>query len=161
MKLKIFTTATVFGLLLLPLAHAQVSAGFQGNIPFQFQVGQTAFPAGEYLVTPTKDSPSFLALRSFDGKTAPFMFSTSPTLGRSASDAKSKLVFNRYGSTYFLTQVWQGSGTDGNELWTSKAERAIANRMAALPTPHNVELASVPFHPQVKLSEVFSSATTP
>jgi hypothetical protein len=69
MKLKIFTTATVFGLLLLPLAHAQVSAGLQGNIPFQFQVGKTAFPAGEYVVTRTRNSQSFLQLRSL-GKTA-------------------------------------------------------------------------------------------
>jgi hypothetical protein len=78
------------------------------------------------------------------------VFLAFPMLGRSAQNAKPQLVFHRYGSIYFLTQVWQGSGKDGNELGTSKAERAIANQMAALPTPHNVELASVSFHPQVK-----------
>jgi hypothetical protein len=145
MKLKIFTTATVFGLMLVPLAQAQVSAGLQGKIPFQFQVGERVIPAGEYVVTRSSDLQSVLTMRSLDRKTGAINFLTSPTLSRSAENATPKLVFQRYGSTYFLTQVWQGSGHDGNALSRSKAERAIANQMAALPTRPNVELASVMF----------------
>jgi hypothetical protein len=55
------------------------------------------------------------------------------------------LIFHRYGSTYFLSQVWQGGGQNGQQLTLSKAERVTARQMAALATPHNVELASVSF----------------
>jgi hypothetical protein len=149
MKLKIFTTATLFGLLLLPLAHAQVSAGLQGNIPFSFQVGGTAFPAGEYVVSRNTNSHTVLLLRGSDRKTGAILFDAPATLGTMAAQ-NTKLVFHRYGSTYFLRQVWQGGHQNGNELSLSKAERVIAHQMAALATPHNVELASVSFHPPVK-----------
>jgi hypothetical protein len=149
MKFKIFTTATLFGLLLVPLAHAQVTGPIQGNIPFQFQVGETVLPAGEYVVS--RNGPAgqlFLAIRGLDQKTGAILFMAPPQLTGSAQDTK--LVFHRYGSTYFLRQVWQGFGQSGNELSLSKTERVIARQMAALATPHKVELASVSFHPPVK-----------
>jgi hypothetical protein len=150
MKLKIFTTATLFGLLLLPLAHAQVIRPIQGNIPFNFQVGETVLPAGEYVVS--RNGPAgqiFLAIRGLDQKTGAILFLASPELTRSAQNTS--LTFHRYGSsTYFLSQVWQGGGQNGNRLPLSKAERVTARQMAALATPHTVELASVSFHPLVK-----------
>jgi hypothetical protein len=149
MKLKIFTTATVLGLLSLTVAHAQVTAGLHGNIPFGFQVGQTAFPAGEYAVSRDMKSREILQLRSLDRKTIAILFSAAPAL-TSKSVKNTELVFNRYGTTYFLRQVWQGFGQNGNALPLSKAERVTASQMAALPIPHNVELASVSFHPRVK-----------
>ena len=149
MKFKIATTATMFSLLLVPLAHAQVSEGLLGNIPFQFQIGETVIPAGNYVVTRTSNSQSILSVRSLDRKTAAIMFAASPELTTKSAQS-TRLVFHRYGSTYFLTQVWQGFGRNGNALLESKAERAIANQMAALPTHRNVELASVLFHLQVR-----------
>jgi hypothetical protein len=150
MKLKIFTTATLFGLLLLPsLAHAQVSASLQGNIPFQFQVGETVLPAGEYVVSQIANSQAGLILRGSDRKTGAILFNAPATLGNSVNKPaqNAKMVFHRYGDSYFLRQVWQGGGQNGNELSLSKAERVIAHQMAALATPHKVELASVSFHP--------------
>jgi hypothetical protein len=143
MKLKIFTTATVFGLLALPVAHAQWSTSIHGNIPFDFQVGKATFPAGEYVVSRNINSPMILTLASLDRKTGAIMFRASPTLGGSAQNAQ--LVFNRYGSTYFLREVWQGFPGNGNALWLSEDERAIASQKAELATPQNVEVASVSF----------------
>jgi hypothetical protein len=151
MKLKMFTTATLFGLLLVPFAHAQVSTSLRGNIPFQFQIGGAALPAGEYVVS--RDRPSaqgFLTIWGLDRKTRAILFQASPTLSTSAQNANPKLVFYRYGSTSFLREVWQGSGQTGTELSQSKAERVTARQMAAVVTPHSAELASVSFQTQVK-----------
>jgi len=141
MKLKIFTTATLFGLLLVPFAHAQVTAGLHGNIPFQFQVGETVLPAGEYVVS--RNGLTNLAIRGLDRKTTPILFMAATGIIKPAQNTS--LIFHRYGSTYFLSQVWQGGGQNGQQLVVSKAERVTARQMAALATPHNVELASVSF----------------
>jgi hypothetical protein len=148
MKLSIFATATLFGLSLVPLAHAQVTSPIRGNIPFDFQVGNTVLPAGTYVVSrlSTSNPQGVLTLRGLhqkQGKT--IMFSTDLTQANSGQNTK--LVFHRYGSTYFLSQVWQGFGQIGNALYPSKTERVIAHQMAALAKPRNVELASVSFSP--------------
>src|SRR4051812_22983011 len=123
MKLKVFTTATLFGLLLVPFAHAQVNMPIQGNIPFNFQVGETEFPAREYVVRPNTNSQMTLILRGLDRKTGAILISAPTAVIKSAQNTK--LVFYRYGSAYFLSQVWQGGGQNGQELVPSKAERVI------------------------------------
>jgi hypothetical protein len=40
----------------------------------------------------------------------------------------SKLVFHRYGDTYFLSAVWVTSNTTGRELARSRAERELADK---------------------------------
>src|SRR3954453_1731428 len=116
MKIKVFTTATLFSLLLLPLAHAQVTTRLQGNIPFHFQVGETALPAGEYVVSRSPGSQATLRLRGSDRKTGAILIAASATLANNANKSaqNAKIVFHRYGDTYFLRQVWQGGGQNGN-----------------------------------------------
>ena len=43
--------------------------------------------------------------------------------GPSGSDRAAKLVFNRYGDSYFLSQVTRGSGANVMQLPTSKLEQ--------------------------------------
>jgi len=141
MELKIFTTATLFGLLLLPLAHAQVT--MRGNIPFNFQVGETALPAGEYVIQQAGTS-RMLTMRNLDRETGAIMYVVPQSL-QAESARNTRLVFHRYGGTYFLSQVWQGRGQNGDALPQSKAERVTARQRTALPIPHDMELASVTF----------------
>ncbi|HSU31726.1 MAG TPA: hypothetical protein VLJ11_10870 [Bryobacteraceae bacterium] len=148
MKLSIFATATLLGLSLVPLAHAQVTSPIRGNIPFDFQVGDTVLPAGTYVVSRLSitNPQGVLTLRGVDQKKGrTIMFSTGVMQGNSGQNTK--LVFHRYGSTYFLSQVLGGFGQNGNVLYPSKAERVTARQMAALAKPRNVELASVSFSP--------------
>jgi hypothetical protein len=71
-----------------------------------------------------------------------------PGRTQAGSHEKTHLVFSRYGRTYFLSEVWQGLGSDvGLVLGQSKAERMTAREMAAAARPHNTELASVVFNP--------------
>jgi hypothetical protein len=83
-------------------------------------------------------------IQSSEAKGKSIMCLTSSVQANSAQNPK--LVFHRYGSTYFLSQIWEGNGLrTGTQLMQSKAERVIAHQMAATRGPHNVELASVAF----------------
>ena len=145
MKFKGSKTATLFGfLLLLPLAHAQVSQSIQGNVPFNFHVGSTVLSAGKYTVHSLRSGSVVLQIQSSEAKGKGVMSLSIPVQANSGTNAK--LVFHRYGSIYFLSQVWPGNGLNtGSQFTPSKAERAIAHQMAAARRPHNMELASVAF----------------
>jgi hypothetical protein len=146
MKFKIFAVGSLLGLLLLPIAQAQVNAGLDGNIPFEFHIGDIVLPAGNYSLRPTTTSPSMLTMRAL-GQTARTTLFVCPGRTQAGSAQITRLVFNRYGSTYFLAEVWQGFGSVGLKLGQSKAERIMAHEMAWTARPHNTELASVIFNP--------------
>jgi hypothetical protein len=145
MKFKVSTVAAVFGfLLLLPFAHSQVSQSIQGNVPFNFRVGDSVLPAGQYIVRPLRSGSAVLQIQSSEPKGKGIMCLSNQVQANTQQGAK--LVFHRYGDTYFLSQVWTGSGlSTGSGIKPSKAERAMAHQMAAARSPHGVELASVAF----------------
>src|ERR1700746_4193782 len=101
------TLCRITGILALAfLAITQVALAQEpvvANIPFQFTAGQTTLPAGEYRVQKVRDVSSALLIRSMEGRAIIVM--TSPALAN-APQAKSKLIFHRYGNRYFLAQVW-------------------------------------------------------
>jgi hypothetical protein len=141
MKFKVFAAASLLGLSVLPLANAQLNKeGLDGNIPFEFHVGDTVFPAGNYMVRPTTGPSYFLSIR---GSTRMILFSSIPAEAKSLQSTK--LIFHRYGNSYFLSAVWPGFGQKGYQLPPSKAERAIALEMAAAARQQNPKLASVAF----------------
>ena len=87
-------------------AEAQVfgSKQMSARIPFAFNVGKTELPAGEYTVTvvnPNSDR-SVLRIRSNDGRLSALIQTTGAT---SKNSSNAKLVFNRYGDTYFFAQA--------------------------------------------------------
>jgi hypothetical protein len=96
------------------------------DVPFAFVVANQELPAGHYIVAATTDA----AVRIFNSKTTGLYV---PTHGaqRTTSDG-SKLVFHRYGDTYFLSGVWVGGNTFGRELFRSRSERELAARSAEL-----------------------------
>src|SRR5260370_5328161 len=50
---------------------------------------------------------------------------------RTTSDG-SKLVFHRYGDTYFLSAVWVTGNPTGRQLFPSRSERDLATRKAEM-----------------------------
>jgi hypothetical protein len=134
-----------FGLLLEPVAHAQLSVPIHGNIPFDFHVGDTVVPAGSYQVSSQIGVPTVLFIRG-SGQRPTIIMRLSFDLQSSSPNQKPTLVFHRYGSTYFLSEVWQGLDREGGRgLLPSKAERVKAREMATSAMPNSVELASVIF----------------
>jgi len=91
------------------------------TIPFDFAVGSKSFTQGEYLVRPNV-MQSVIAIQSANGQAAA-MALTLPMQAHNES-GKARLVFNRYGDRYFLSQVW-ANGSQGRELSKSTAEREL------------------------------------
>lgn len=115
---------------LLAIASSAVGQTKPGDVkvdvPFAFNVGAQSLPAGNYIVEAVDDSH----VRIFNSKTAGLFVTTQAAL-RTASDG-SKLVFHRYGDTYFLSAVWVTGNTTGRELFRSRAERELARRDAEM-----------------------------
>ncbi len=93
------------------------------KVPFGFRVGQQVMPAGQYQVAHfnTRD---MLLIQNLDNDKV--MLLPSVPSGKH-SDFPAKLVFHRYGETYFLRQVWIPP-FNANELFQTKTEKEYASR---------------------------------
>jgi len=120
--MQLFRNAFCAALLLAASACvAQTKGDVVGVIPFPFVVAGHTLPAGRYVVSRVNDN----ALRIHEAM-APGMLVLTNAAQRSESDNSSKLVFHRYESTYFLSQVWITGIEGGRELRPSSAEREMA-----------------------------------
>ena len=96
------STVTLLAIASLAACGSAIAQGsnIKANIPFDFTVGNTWMPAGEYTIS----SPlqHIVQLRSADNaKTAEIV----STQGYNESRSGSKLVFDKYGDQYFLRHV--------------------------------------------------------
>jgi hypothetical protein len=115
---KLFRSAFYAALLLAASACiAQTKGDVVATIPFPFVVAGHTLPAGRYIVSPM--SPNSVRLHE---STGPGMLVLMNAAQRPRSDDSSKLVFHRYESTYFLSQVWITGSDQGRELRPSNAE---------------------------------------
>jgi hypothetical protein len=79
----------------------------RATVPFDFTVGSKSFAAGEYSLRQV--AHMVLQIQSADGGRANVMIATLP--GESTKvPGSAKLVFNRYGDRYFLSEVSADSG---------------------------------------------------
>jgi len=94
--------ALVFAVTIYPSkAHAQIIGDLQVNIPFQFHVGNTKLPAGQYVIHMLDGSDlRVMEISSADGSTSA-LFEVQDAEANS-TPAKSELIFNKYGNRYFL-----------------------------------------------------------
>lgn len=109
----------------------------RATVPFDFTVGSKSFAAGEYSLR--QIAHMVLQIRSADGGHANFMIGTQPGEPTRIPGA-AKLVFNRYGDRYFLSEVSANSG--GWQVPKSVDEKELIAKSAG-PKPLTV-VASVP-----------------
>ncbi len=88
------------------------------DIPFAFTAGKATLPAGKYVVEQTS---------SMGGKNKTFVTVMSNDTANLAA-SKAKLVFHRYGDTYFLAQIWEQGSSIVNEIPKSPAERDLIKK---------------------------------
>jgi hypothetical protein len=112
----------------------------KANIPFDFAVGDTSLPAGEYTVsTPFR---GVLELRSADHSKIVTIMSTE---SYDESRIGSKLVFDRYGNQYFLHEVLCPTVASLNlDVPKGKSEKSARSRAleANLQNSENVVLVA-------------------
>jgi hypothetical protein len=103
-----------------------ISGDMVVDVPFAFVVAKQELPAGHYIVKAVDDDH----LRIFNSQTVGLYVATHGTTR--ATTKGSKLVFHRYGDTYFLSAAWVSGNTAGRELFRSRAERELAEHGAEM-----------------------------
>lgn len=120
--LRIAVSAVV--VLAVSAAVAQTSPGdVVVNIPFSFVVANQQMQPGRYIVAPA----SFGVLRIANSRDSKSQTFASAYSVQHSAPSGPKLVFHRYGDSYFLAEVWNGDGATGRQLIQSKAEKEIAS----------------------------------
>jgi hypothetical protein len=119
--LSIFFALTA--LLLAPDARAQ-QKGIRAEVPFDFVVGNRAYPAGEYVLKSTLNDTGILRMENVQEVSAVFISSNPCAEGTPSKETK--LVFHRMAGRYFLYQVWTAGNVTGREFPKSRVEVELA-----------------------------------
>jgi hypothetical protein len=141
MKTRIFNLAVLSALVvLLPaMLNAQMAIRqslFRVDVPFAFIVGGVHLPAGHYRVYHPGD-PYLIVIEKDDGR-ARAMAYVHPSASN-ADESSTKLVFNRYGDQYFLSQVWTEPDRELHQCFKCRMEQQL---MAQSPKPQLVIVAA-------------------
>jgi hypothetical protein len=104
--------------------YGQSSETLKFNVPFDFIVGSQTLPAGQYSVE-QRYTPDAVVIGSADHKQGAIVIGA--PLQSPMTQQDRKLVFHRYGNTYFLTEVW-GTGNYGRQIPKTRRERELAVR---------------------------------
>jgi len=99
------------------------------HIPFNFSVGEKAFPAGKYVIERNrKESDTVWVIKRKDnvGKA---MLLTRPVRANETQQ-ETRLVFRQYGDLYFLAEFWTAGDQTGREIQVSDREKALDKALA-------------------------------
>ena len=127
LRMAVFTMALLAAL----AAMAQGPSGdVLVNVPFAFVIDSHHMQPGRYVVTKAANG----VLRIHDTEVANNQMFVAVHSIESKTPNEAKLVFHRYGDTYFLAEVWNGNDI-GKELPKSKAEKEILSGRLNGPRP--------------------------
>ncbi len=116
--------------------HAQDKA-VTATVPFNFYVGSTAMPQGDYRLVNVSNG-AVLSISSTRNEVSKAI-TTIHVVGKALNEPP-RLVFVRYGDVYFLHQVWTGNSSVGQALNRSQREKELA-RDNGSPTVAVIRLA--------------------
>ncbi len=102
-------------------SFAQVSST-KVSVPFEFQVGNSILPAGDYSLT--QFAGQGLVIENANGKGA--AVAITDATGGNGEARQPHLTFHRYGEKYFLAEAWLRYSNAGRVLHASPAEVEIA-----------------------------------
>jgi hypothetical protein len=144
MKTQMLYIAARLALILLIPAALQAQMDIKQpllrvDIPFAFVAGGVHLPAGQYRVY-HPGSPYLVVVEKDDGGARAVEYVHPSAIA--AAMASTKLVFNKYGDQYFLSQVWTEADAEVNQCFKSQMEKALMTRVS---NPQLVVLAAKPF----------------
>ena len=126
MKRNLITILSLVVMSLLLNATAVYAQSYaKAEVPFAFNVGAKQLPAGSYEIRVLSQSPNEIMIRNTETTAA----ALSIARNEGPRDTESKLVFDRIGTQYFLTEVWRGSGAGGMIVPTSKHEQELKREL--------------------------------
>lgn len=94
------------------------------NIPFDFTAGDAQLPAGEYTVKMVGPTNHLLLISRRDAGESAFI--PSHPAAAAQIQTETKLIFNRYGERYFLSEVWRAGYRAGQQVPKSGREKEMA-----------------------------------
>jgi hypothetical protein len=120
------------------MAHTGASAQskLQATIPFDFTVGNNKLPAGTYVINHIQ--PQEILMSCEQKHKSVFVLLTSTDEVRQNPD---KLIFNRYGDQYFLSEVHGDYGATAWNIGPSKLEKRVRVEEASRATQQKTLVA--------------------
>lgn len=125
-SLKLLVAALVIGIFATGSVFAQQNLGFE--IPFDFQIGKNQLDAGKYEIR--KLDMAKYVLKNVETNKS-MIIVTDGQVGVERSVKVENLVFNRYGDTYFLREIYATRGNVGRSLYETKSEKRIRKQNLA------------------------------
>jgi hypothetical protein len=110
-------------LLIVPAVRAQQKS-VKADVPFDFVVGDRAYPAGEYILKAAFSDGGVIRIENVNEFSAAFIASNPCT--KATPSPETKLVFHRIGRHYFLHQVWTAGSPAGHEFPKGRIEVELA-----------------------------------
>ena len=106
MKNQIYRFIAVFAIFLglaVASVHAQAPSRVEVNIPFEFSAGETTLRPGVYTIK--RMSGNLVSLRNVKDNSS-VILNAPVNLSSTESQATERLIFNKSGDQYFLSQIW-------------------------------------------------------
>jgi hypothetical protein len=126
MKHMIAATLLAAASLMAPTG-ASAQSKLQATIPFDFTVGENKLPAGTYVIDYVQ--PQTIVLRNTNKNTAVFAVLTS---SEEVRKSPKRMIFNKYGDKYFLSEINGDYGQSSRKVSVSKRERQLRLEEASL-----------------------------
>jgi hypothetical protein len=124
------------GIALVAVAALQAQdRALTANVPFSFYMGSSAMAQGAYRV----DELSHGAVVMMRSKAASKTVTAHQIVGKKQVEP-ARLVFHRYGDSYFLAEIWTGDASNGRALAASAREKELT-RNGSAPTLAVISLA--------------------
>ena len=113
---KVFAILVVFFGLAVVSVHAQAPSKVEVDIPFEFSAGKKLMKPGVYTIK--RMSGNLLMMRRSDGKSA-VILNAPQSLTSSNPNSVERLIFDKYGEQYLLSQIWLTADT-GREVFVDR-----------------------------------------
>jgi len=110
-------------------ADGQSQHKLNARIPFEFIVGDKTLAAGQYEVNTVGITQDVLAIRGRESNDSVIRLA----MTREPKESKpARLVFHRYGNSYFLSEVWEGGDGLGRQLKESAQENGMKRELSRI-----------------------------
>lgn len=111
-KLKVLFMACLVAIFAVTFAWAGSSKQITAEVPHDFVIGETAMPAGKYFIEHEGTYPPMITCRNAKGEGSSILHVITTLARDGMADQEAKLVFDKTGASYELSEIWF-AGQDG------------------------------------------------